>query len=309
MPASPANTHIRLPDFLCVGVEKCGTTSLYDLLKQHPAIGLSCHKETHFFNTHWDKGADWYREKFRAVSPQCQRIGEITPSYHRLPEVIPRIKQLLGEEVRILILLREPRQRAFSHYIHDFANKQEITDLIYKRYLTTTRYAPILQEYFAAFGREQCLVQIFEEDFLPAPQRLVDNICRFLGIASHPVAAVHSNPSVLPSACWSPSYDSHIMMEGQSLAVPANSIVVYTGKQHNTRVHTGLSHEAGEQLITRVHSAVSSIPAMKSSIVFEQNVRADLEQVETLLGRNLAIWRKALPDLHAQTAPLPEFLP
>jgi len=120
------------------------------------------------------------------------------------PEVIARIQQTLGKDVNIIILLREPRQRAFSHYIHDFAHQREVTDLVYKRYLATTHYARALRNYFNAFGQRNCLIQIFEEDFLPSQQRLVDNVCAFLGIASHSIAPVHSNPSCLPSAIWSP---------------------------------------------------------------------------------------------------------
>ena len=308
MSSTTANTTARLPDFLCVGVEKCGTTSLYDLLAQHPAIGLSRHKETHFFNTNWDKGLDWYRDKFSHLNEQQQRIGEITPAYHRFPEVIPRIKQTLGSEVKILIMLREPRQRAFSHYIHDFANQLEVSDLVYKRYLATCRYTPIIQQYLEAFGREQCLVQIFEEDFLPDPQRLVDNICRFLGIPTHTVTRVHSNPSCLPVACWSPDYPSTIRVEEQTLAVPKRSVVVFTGRKHNTRIVSNLDEAQGNVLIAKVASAVRFIPAMKSSIVYEQNVREDLEQVEQLIHRKLDVWRQPLPDLHAPVALLPEFL-
>jgi hypothetical protein len=309
MIAASLQNNRRLPDFLCVGIEKCGTTSLYELLKQHPAIGLSSHKETHFFNTYWDNGLAWYEEKFSAIPDACLRIGEITPSYHRFPEVIPRIQQTLGKDVKILILLREPRQRAFSHYIHDFANHLEVTDLVYKRYLATTHYARALRNCFDAFGQHKCLVQIFEEDFLPSQQRLVDNVCAFLGIASHPVAPVHSNPSCLPSAIWSPDRDCQILVEGTRLAVPANSMVIYTGNLKNTRILSSIKQEEGKRLIEQVQAAVSFIPELKSSIIYEQNVREELEQVEALTGRNLNVWRKPLPDLHAPVAPLPEFLP
>jgi len=308
MTAAQQLARVRLPDFVCVGVEKCGTTSLYDLLQQHPAIGLSRHKETHFFNSNWDKGVGWYREKFSHLDAHCLRIGEITPAYHRFPEVIPRIRQILGDGTKILILLREPRQRAFSHYIHDFANQLEMTDLVYKRYLATCRYAPIVRDYFTAFGEQQCLVQIFEEDFLPDPQRLVDNICRFLGIASHPVTPVHSNPSRLPVACWSPGYATTIQVEQDRLRVPAHSVVVFTGRKHNTRIITGLDQAQGDALITKVANAVCFIPAMKSSIVYEQNVHEDVEQVEQLIHRTLDCWRAALPDLHAPVTALPEFV-
>jgi len=308
----------NLPDFLCVGVEKCGTTSLYDLLKQHPDIGLSRYKETQFFNSHWHEGISWYQEKFSHLPDRCKAIGEITPAYHRFPEVIPRIKQVLGEEIKIIIMLREPRRRAFSHYIHDFANHQEITDLVYKRYLTTTPYAPILRNYFSAFGKNNCLVQIFEEDLfsqqemsqkeLPQQQRLVDNVCKFLNTPHYTIKPIHSNPSCLPIACWSPDYDSHISIVGKLLVVPANSLVIYTGNLKNSKVLSGINKAEGQKIIDQVQKAISFIPALKSSIIFDQNVRDDLEQVEILMNRKLDVWRQPLGDLQASFAPAPEFL-
>jgi hypothetical protein len=300
-------SHPGLPNFLCVGVEKCGTTSLYALLKQHPDIGLSRYKETQFFNTYWDKGLEWYQEKFSHIPASCHTIGEITPAYHRFPEVIPRIKQVLGEKVKIIILLREPRRRAFSHYIHDFANHLEVTDLVYKRYLTTTLYTPILRQYFSAFGKENCLVQIFEEDFLPTQQKLVDHVCDFLTIPHHTISPIHSNPSCLPVACWSPAYNSTLTIEGKSLAVPANSLVIYTENAKNTRVLPQINKSDGQKMIDHIRKAVSFIPALKSSIIFDQNVRKDLEQVEMLLDRKLDVWRQPLVDMQARFAALPNF--
>jgi len=307
MIAESLQNNRRLPDFLCVGIEKCGTTSLYDLLKQHPDIGLSRYKETQFFNMHWNKGLAWYQEKFSHIGDDCKAIGEITPAYHRFPEVIPRIKQTLGEQVKIIIMLREPRRRAFSHYIHDFANQQEVTDLVYKRYLTTTQYATVIRNYFSTFGKENCLVQIFEEDFLPQQQCLVDNVSKFLDIPGHVIKPVHSNPSCLPTACWSPDHDSRIVLEDQTLLIPANSLVIYTENLKNTKVLSKINKVQGQKIMDHIQKAVSFIPALKSSIIFDQNVREDLEQVEKLIDRKLSVWHQPLGDLQATFACTPKF--
>jgi len=299
----------KLPNFLCAGVEKCGTTSLYDLLKQHPQVGLSRFKETHFFNTHWDKGLDWYQEKFSHVPNNCSRIGDITPAYHRFPEVIPRIQQTLGDQIKIIFMLREPRQRAFSHYIHDFARHQEITDLVYKRYLTTTHYGRSLKQYQEAFGQENCLAIIFEEDLLPNQQIMMDKVCAFLELDSLPVTTVHSNSSCLPVVCWSPPEKSRIIFADQSLSVAAGSLVIYTGQRDTTKILSDISAQEAELLIQRVNHAITFIPALKSSIIFEQNMKDELMELERLTHRNLDIWRKPLGDLQARFAPAPVFVP
>lgn len=299
----------KLPNFLCVGIEKCGTTSLYDLLKQHPQVGLSRFKEPHFFNTHWDKGLAWYEEQFSAVADHAAAIGDITPAYHRFPEVIPRIQQTLGNDVKILFLLREPRQRAFSHYVHDFARHQQVTDLVYKRYLATTHYAHSLRQYQEAFGEENCLALIFEEDFLPGQQVMMDKVCRFLGLDAWPVRPVHSNASCLPVACWSPPEDSRILFADHSLAVAANSLVIYSGQYETTTVLAGITQPEAEPLIHRIRNAIAFIPALKSSIIFEQNVQDELMQLEPLIHRSLDVWRKPLGDLQARFASAPVFVP
>ena len=298
----------KLPDFLCVGIEKCGTTSLYDLLRQHPAIGLSRNKETHFFNTHWERGLDWYQDKFTHIADTCLRVGEITPAYHRDPNVIPRILQTLGNDVRIILMLREPRQRAYSHYIHDFARHQSVTDLVYKRYLSTTHYQPAVTQYIDAFGKENFLPLIFEEDFLPNQQVAMDMICSFLDIPLITITPVHSNRSCLPVAVISPDCESRIHFAEKDLLVPANSLVIYNGQLETTRIIPSPDPQQIRTVEDNIKQAVTLIPAIKSSIVFEQNIAAELPVLEHLIERNLDIWRRPLGDLRATFSQPPLFI-
>lgn len=301
-----------LPNFLCVGVEKCGTTSLYDLLKQHSEIGLSRQKETHFFNSHWQQGLAWYEQQFIHLQKQnkvFQTIGEMTPAYHRFPEVISRIKQTLGDGIKIILMLREPRQRAFSHYIHDFALQPEIIDLLYKRYLATCSYSSVITQYHQAFGKENCLTLIFEEDFLPSQQACVDKVCDFLEVPREVVIETHSNPSFLPRLCRSPNRQSHILIENKTLHVPDNSLVFYTHRFHTSRSLHALPQAKQEWFEAQVNKAIQTISAIKSAIIYEQNVKKDIDQLEVLIDRDLSLWRKPLPDLNAKIAPQPIFLP
>lgn len=306
---APMNSKYPLPNFLCIGVEKCGTTSLYDLLLQHSNIGLSSHKETHFFNTHWHRGIQWYCEKFSHLSSACKMIGEITPAYHRFPEVIPRIKETLGNNIKIIIMLREPRQRAFSHYIHDFANEPRVTDFLFKRYLATCAYAPIVENYYEAFGKENCLTLIFEEDYLLDQQQCIDTISSFFQLPTTMIKPIHSNPSFLPVVFQSPDYPTKIVVDSKELEIPEKSLLYYTHRFHSTKVISDLPKEQQEWIQRQLKEAIHSIPALKSSVIYEQNVKADLDKLEILLDRDLSLWRKSLPDLTAKFAPQPEFLP
>ena len=106
----------RLPDFLCVGTQKGGTTTLQKLLEKHPETFLPSDKELQFFSLHYERGKDWYCQQFEGAGDN-QRCGEITPYYIFHPEAPSRIHKLIPN-VQIIVLLRDPVERALSHYFH-----------------------------------------------------------------------------------------------------------------------------------------------------------------------------------------------
>jgi hypothetical protein len=118
---------IILPNFLCLGAPKAGTTSLFEILKQHPEIGLSSFKETHFFDTdiNWNKGKKWYSDSYFSTLKTIKRIGEFTPSYLSKEICAQRIKDTLGDKVKFVVILRNPIDRAFSHYLHTSRDEYE----------------------------------------------------------------------------------------------------------------------------------------------------------------------------------------
>ena len=106
----------RLPDFLGLGVQKGGTTTLHRLLERHPSVFLPPVKEVHYFSLHFGEGEAWYRNQF-ASAASGQRCGEITPYYLFHPEVPKRVHALLPT-ARLIVLLRDPVERALSQYFH-----------------------------------------------------------------------------------------------------------------------------------------------------------------------------------------------
>lgn len=108
-----------LPNFVCPGAPKSGTTTVFQLLKQHPEIYLPRVKEPKFFSEHqnYSKGLDWYQTEFYPDAQGKKIIGDMSPDYmiyHYVPE---RIRQCLGENVRLVFMLRNPVDRAYSHYL------------------------------------------------------------------------------------------------------------------------------------------------------------------------------------------------
>src|SRR3954454_4597657 len=122
-----------LPDFLIIGAQKAGTTALYAYLRDHPAIVGPPWKEVSFFDRHYRRGAGWYRGNFpsrlylrrvHARSSARPVVGEASPSYIFHPFAAERVAALVPN-VRLIALVRNPIDRALSHYHHEVALGRE----------------------------------------------------------------------------------------------------------------------------------------------------------------------------------------
>ncbi|MGI8784424.1 MAG: sulfotransferase domain-containing protein [Acidobacteriota bacterium] len=114
-----------LPDFLIIGAQKSGTSSLYAYLIQHPGVRPATKKEVHYFDARYSyRSVDWYRSFFPVSNPDLspagsgathQLAGEATPYYMFHPCVPRRVAATLPD-VKLLAILRNPVDRAYSHY-------------------------------------------------------------------------------------------------------------------------------------------------------------------------------------------------
>ncbi len=119
-PESEGNRSI--PHFLIIGVQKGGTTSLYEYLQQHPQIQPALTKEVHFFDLNFEKGWEWYRQQLGVNNPEFDGdtlvTGEASPYYVFHPLVPARVFERVPN-VKLIILLRDPVARSLSHYHHE----------------------------------------------------------------------------------------------------------------------------------------------------------------------------------------------
>ena len=119
---------LRLPHFVGLGTQKGGTTSLQRLLEQHPGVYLPPCKEVHYFTLHSEEPARWYAEHYRDAR-LGQRRGDITPFYLFHPKVPARIRALLPQ-ARMIVLLRDPVERALSQVFHARRHGFEELDVV-----------------------------------------------------------------------------------------------------------------------------------------------------------------------------------
>jgi hypothetical protein len=108
----------QIPDFVIVGTMKGGTTALYDFITRHPDVVRASTKEIHYFTLHYHKGHEWYLAHFNQNSDKL--TGEASPTYFDMSNstLIPTLIKQFNPNVKILLITRDPVERAISHFIH-----------------------------------------------------------------------------------------------------------------------------------------------------------------------------------------------
>jgi len=142
--ASPAGMGAA-PGFLIVGQAKAGTSSLFKYLEAHPQVVTPLVKETHFWSLHHRHGSDWYRAFFPPLPPDTGLItGEASPSYLSHADAPRRIAEQLPE-ARLIVLLRDPVERAYSHFRMNerVGLERESLEDVFERELDLARTCPL----------------------------------------------------------------------------------------------------------------------------------------------------------------------
>ena len=186
----------RFPGFLGLGTQKGGTTSLHQLLAAHPQVFLPGCKEVHYFDLNHQKPLRWYTEHFSAARPE-QICGDITPFYLFHPDVPDRIKARLPD-VKLIVLLRDPVERALSQVFHAQRKGFEPLDLVNAlkaeperlaggspfsfqkhSYISRSRYLEQLDRYEQLFSPEQLCV-LKSEDLFEASPHIWPTLIKYL---------------------------------------------------------------------------------------------------------------------------------
>lgn len=204
-------------DFLVLGAQKAGTTSLHDMLSRHPDIALPLSKETHFFShpDRAERGLSWYHDQFRPGA-ESKLTGEIDPEYLYSPAAPEAIRALTSAR-KFVVILRNPLDRAFSQYqmslqrgyedlAFDIALARETERLAgdqpefagdHWSYAARSHYANQIRRYREAFPDGEFL--FLRSDSLSGSG--YEHICNFLGsppVCSTADAEVRSNSAHAP---------------------------------------------------------------------------------------------------------------
>lgn len=180
---------------LIIGAMKCGTSSLFYYLSEHPQIAQSREKELHFFSRdhEYEKGLNWYFRQW-APGPGQDVALEASPSYTMapytpdVPERIAHAARTTGLTFKFIYIVRHPLARIESHIAHrlagsELAGRQKTVEEQKwdEENFALTRYASQLDPYVARFGREAVHVAFLEE-LQASPHEVLQRACRFLEI-------------------------------------------------------------------------------------------------------------------------------
>lgn len=227
--------HLRLwPDFLVIGAQRCGTSSLYRYLGAHPDVTASVRKEVEWFSSYPLRPASWYRAHFPLSLSRgwhlrrrgrARQTFEATPDYLFHPSAPGRVLAALPD-IRCVVLLRDPVERAWSHYRHmrrlgleplSFADALRVerrrvepdlarserdpshrpVDALRYSYVARGQYANQLERWMAVLPPERLLV-VDSHRLFADPRTVVREICAFLDLEVWAPAAPtnHSHPVV-----------------------------------------------------------------------------------------------------------------
>ncbi len=184
-----------LPDFIIAGPQKCATTWLYECLYEHPDVLLPETDSVHYFDMKYHRDEEWYRQHFSEYDGETL-VGEETPTYIRKQQAPKRISDMLPD-VKVIFTLRNPMDRAFSHYWHE-KSKDKISFEFYEilenydlfqNWVEPGFYYQHLKRYEEYFSADQIKV-LFFDDLVEDDRAYLQEVYSFLEIDNY-------TPSVL----------------------------------------------------------------------------------------------------------------
>jgi len=286
---------MKHPDFSIIGAPKCGTTALFQFLGQHPQVRLSTVKEPHFFSyvgdqqPHWGtKTVEEYTGLFAADDPRLQ--GEASAWYLYSPTAAATIERL-RPNVRLIAMLRNPVQRAYSSYLFRLQNGWETCGSFESalriekeriaegaewdfHHAAAGLYYEQLQRYSKLFPAKQLKILLYE-DFRKQPEECLREVCNFLGIDAN----FHFNTAQAINVTKPPLF-------------PAFNRFLVRNRAKIARIRQALPPSVYRQLTRIKHLNDGSRKPISDSLKREliEFYRKDIMLLETMLQKDLSNW-------------------
>ena len=276
-----------------IGAMKSGTTTLHEYLDTHPQILMSHEKEPGYFVTELGlhKGEEWYRSRWQQDGDDYRYLGESSTHYTKLPvfQGVPERLYQFNPEARLIYIMRNPFDRVVSQYWHtlrDAYHGGELRPLLKAvqedpGYLAFSDYATQLEPYFDRFGRGAVQILTFEA-LLEDPQREVDQIYRWLGLAPHPIGeksrqAHNQKPKDITAVAGSGILNRIQYSNAWDRISP--HVPAWIKNLAKKQAYRPVAEEEVEKDIPRLRAAVAELQARQ------------IDRLTRLLGRDFPEWR------------------
>jgi len=277
------------PTFIGIGVQKCATTWLYDILSQHPGICMSQKKELDFFTYWWDQGYQKYEENFTTLNDK-NAIGEISPSYFYDIDAPKRIHDY-NSDIKIIVMFRNPIERIVSNHKHEIrVGNLKGSDVSVETglrnnpsYIEQSCYASHLKRWLNYFDSESILV-VFFEDVVNKPQQTIREVYRFIGV----------DEAFSPEKITEKSNESYVFKSnvlGQMVSYIRKII-----RNYGMSFLWDLLVKLGVRNIYRKHNRKTNfdeIPKLKQETKdkFKKIFEPEIAELENITGRCLEDWK------------------
>ncbi len=285
----------RLPNLICPGAQKAGTTTLFNLLKQHPDITGAEYKEIQFFDKYYHKGINWYMKMCRDTS-EHRYIMDFTPGYMTEEIYIKRMKEVLEDDVKFIIILRNPADRMYSNYLMNLRVGLEYeTDAIkafnrdYKSYLDGDKtakyfrhsmYAEQVSQLKKMFSDKNLKIVLFE-DMISDTERVIMEILEYLELGI---------PETMDFSVWNNKADN----------TQAHWLIRFIRRvfRRKTNILTSLLPYKLNKYLKKIFIVRGQKPAVTEEVKKDPEVCGiltdrcldDIKKLEEILGRKLDIW-------------------
>lgn len=301
-----------LPNFLCIGAQKSGTTTLLRQLGRHPDIFMSPARETRFFlrDDLYSQGLSSYELEYFADWNGQRAVGEKTPEYLCNVETPGRIAASLGNAMKLVASFRSPAQRAYAHYRHNFQHLWEYKSFeealaveaerieggrdlrLRYGYLWRGRYAEQLARYFEHFHRDAFFFIVYEQDIA---QRQVETLRALFGFLE---VDAKFDPGADVSAGRAETLVPSIIDTDREVDLPELNGDVHPGDILFRRqgIKPRLVRRPSTALQERVRAALRHLPRETSLNrereleINRRHFRDDIRRLEQIVGRQLGSW-------------------
>ena len=293
------------PNLLIVGAAKSGTTSLHNYLKQHPDIFMSDHKEPHFFinneigTNRISKGISKYDDYIALFknSESYKYRGESSAMYLQFPDIsIKNINKYLNDNVKIIIMLRNPIERAFSGYQHvkrynvmETLDFEEAIKECENRYFINTNFTPAsryiniglyynMVKKFKANFKENIHIVIYD-DFIADTQNELSKIFSFLNISE---CVINTNEKYMVGGWqWKSSFLKKLFLKKNLFKKLIGFILPF---------------QSFKKILRNSLMQVFSIPVVKMKDATKRSLlnfyKEDIKKLSNIIDRDLKIWLK-----------------